>query len=234
LSTLAMAEIHQKRGNKALAISEYDKLLALGEEELGNVQYMAVEPYVQTKGFYDNVLLRRAFALDGDSREIAAWKELAMRYPDQPGPLALLAEVYTYKKQRDLALETANQAVSKCKADSPPLACGMAMLQKLVAHSALKQYAEVLNVGDELVRSRYPFEHIATYAIHVVIALQRLDRMDDARELMLTALEVDADYRSFVANKSITGHYYDGKETDELSERLRNAAEACLLDDTCM
>ncbi len=166
--------------------------------------------------------LKLQFRLGQHDKALKDIKWLTKRYPDQPGPYATLANSLSEQKKYKNAIEVAEKVLSYC--DKHPYSfidkCYFGMRIKIKSLFALDRFSELIDVGRTLANTAgHKTIDNADSFFHTGLALKRVGKLDEAREFFIRSMDADPWFVRLVNQKIIQAGFYEGQETDGISEK---------------
>ena len=212
------------------AIAEYDKILAK-DPVLVNQEPFASFENLQIKELFEFTLYNKSFLLMDMGRfdeGVSIVNELIKKYPEQGVLYSVLAMGLADLKRYDEAIAQADKAlVAKL-----PCVCGLGT--KMISQYKLKKFDDALVTVSQIKTMTKKKEVISEAFFYEGLINKQRGDIPRAKDAFLKSFSTDEFYLGAGITQLIQHGYYVGAASDPFTEKVLNALDACMLDETCL
>jgi tetratricopeptide (TPR) repeat protein len=237
LARVGVADYYQyTAGQPDRVLKEYEEILALGKDALNQTKSIG-SSRLESKDFYLWVASQRVGQLSDANRPEDAAKALEpliVEYPNEPYLRVQHSKILIIKSHFDEAAAEAQQANKECLVKFDNSLCDEGLLTEVQALSAAKKYEQSVSAGQLIVTGAYdPYTKSEAF-YYLGFSKQRLGKNKEAADDFLKSVDAYPPQSQVLLTALSQNGYYEGEIADPMSERVKTALEACMIDPECL
>jgi tetratricopeptide (TPR) repeat protein len=237
LARVGVADYYQyTAGQPDRVLKEYEAILELGKDALNQTKSIG-SSRLESKDFYLWVASQRVGLLSDANRPEDATKALEpliAEYPNEPYLRVQHSKILIIERHFDDAVTEAQQANKECLAKFDNSLCDEGLLTEVQALSAAGKHEQSVSAGQRIVAGAYdPYTKSEAF-YYLGFSKQRLGKNKEAADDFLKSVDAYPPQSQVLLTALSQNGYYEGENTDPMSDRVKTALEACMIDPECL